>query len=73
MTENERYISKLQDDLSSTRASNLEALQKTRSKYSDEINALTNKLQSQKECMRGLEKRNNELEEKLRSEERAYS
>ncbi|KAL3777576.1 hypothetical protein ACHAW5_008595 [Stephanodiscus triporus] len=73
MSENECYISKLQDDLSKARAVHLESLQTTRQKYSDEIDALTKKLTCEKQSRRMAEIKNNELEDKFLSIERKLS
>ena len=73
MADNEGYITKLQDDLSKTRASHLDTLQEMRLKHSAEINTLNDKLQCATETNHDLVTKNNELEEKITSIERAYS
>ena len=73
MADNEGYITKLQDDLSKTRASHLDTLQEMRLKHSAEINTLNDKLQCVTETNHDLVTKNNELEEKITSIERAYS
>jgi len=73
MIDNECYISKLQDDLSKSRAVHLESIQNTRLKYSEEINALTEHLKCEKESRRVEERKNNDLVDKLLSMERELS
>jgi hypothetical protein len=73
MSDNECYISKLQDDLSKSRAVHLESIQNTRLKYSEEINALTEHLKCEKESRRVEERKSNERAEKLLSMERELS
>ena len=73
MSDNEQYIAKLQEELSTARTSHFETLQETRSKHSVEINDLMDKLQSVKESSIKLEARNTELEDKFISMDRAYA
>ena len=73
MSDNECYISKLQDDLSKSRAVHLESIQNTRQKYSEEINVLTDNLKCEKESRRLEERKSNELADKLLSMERELS
>lgn len=70
MSDNECYISKLQDDLSKARALHLGSIQSTRQKYSDEIKTLNISLNKEKEARLTAEKQIYELNNNLSSVER---
>jgi len=70
MSDNECYISKLQDDLSKARALHLESIQSTRQKYSDEIKTLNVSLTNEKEARLTVEKQIDELKDNLAAVER---
>ncbi|KAL7551867.1 hypothetical protein ACHAWF_015085 [Thalassiosira exigua] len=69
LTENEKYISKLQQDLAQARASHMD----TRINHSKEVNSFSDKLREEKEGRHIAETRNEELEDKIVSIKRAYA
>jgi len=63
--DNETYIARLHDDLSEERSNNLESLKKARTRYSAEIQDLSDRLRQEKDEKREVEIKNIELADKL--------